>query len=321
MEAWAQALGGLYERPGDARTDQGEQPGGTVRELGSVRLSTVRGPAAEVRGDGRVAGWHLVLVQDGELELEQAGRTARIEAGGFVLLDSGRPFRIRLAGASNTVLATRLAGRPQPHDGLVARELGRRPGLAQLVAGFLAGLAADTAPYRPGDELRLGTVVSDLVALLLDEGLGDSALLPRIQAYIVQRLGEEGLTPDRVAAAHHISTRYLHRLFQRQGLTVASWIKGQRLERCRRDLADPGLRHLPVHVVAARWGFAQAADFSRAFRAAYGTTPTRFRAGVPGVWGRHLPRNCARSANDVRVPAQQTHGHDEARRIVPVTAH
>ncbi|WP_157869187.1 helix-turn-helix domain-containing protein, partial [Streptomyces atriruber] len=80
------------------------------------------------------------------------------------------------------------------------------------------------------------------------------------------------------AAAHHISTRYLHRLFQDQGLTVSSWIRRLRLERCRRALANPTLAAVPVGAIAARWGFAQPAVFTRAFRAAYGLTPSEVRA-------------------------------------------
>ncbi|WP_189145366.1 hypothetical protein [Streptomyces lacrimifluminis] len=41
------------------------------------------------------------------------------------------------------------------------------------------------------------------------------------------------------AACHHISVRYLHRLFPPQGITVSAWIRQRRPERCRRDLADP----------------------------------------------------------------------------------
>ena len=70
---------------------------------------------------------------------------------------------------------------------------------------------------------------------------------------------------------------YLHRLFQHDGITVAAWIREQRLERARRDLADPALRAVPVHQIAARWGFSHAAVFSRAFRAGYGVAPNDYR--------------------------------------------
>jgi AraC-like DNA-binding protein len=35
---------------------------------------------------------------------------------------------------------------------------------------------------------------------------------------------------------------------------------------------------MPVHTVAARWGFPRAAEFTRAFRTAHGVPPSELRA-------------------------------------------
>jgi AraC-like DNA-binding protein len=64
-------------------------------------------------------------------------------------------------------------------------------------------------------------------------------LLLRVQAFIEERLGDPALSPGMIAAANHISLRYLHKLFEPQSRTVAGFIRERRLERCRRDLADP----------------------------------------------------------------------------------
>ena len=74
-----------------------------------------------------------------------------------------------------------------------------------------------------------------------------------------------------------MSLRSLHQLFHDEGLTVAGWIRQRRLERCRRDLADPALAARPVAAIAARWGYPSAAEFSRAFRAAHGVPPAEYR--------------------------------------------
>jgi AraC-like DNA-binding protein len=71
--------------------------------------------------------------------------------------------------------------------------------------------------------------------------------------------------------------RYLHRLFEAQDTTVAAWIRRRRLERCRRDLADPAFRGVPVSAVAARWGLPDPAHFSRLFRRTYGLPPAEYR--------------------------------------------
>jgi hypothetical protein len=50
-----------------------------------------------------------------------------------------------------------------------------------------------------------------------------SMLLTRIYAFIQQHLGDPELSPGAVAAAHHISVSYLHKLFHAEGATVAGW--------------------------------------------------------------------------------------------------
>jgi AraC-like DNA-binding protein len=61
-----------------------------------------------------------------------------------------------------------------------------------------------------------------------------------------------------IAAAHHISVRLLHKLFQEQGQTVAGWIRARRLEGCQRDLLEPAEAGRPVAALAARWGYRSA---------------------------------------------------------------
>ncbi|HEY9356088.1 MAG TPA: helix-turn-helix transcriptional regulator, partial [Arthrobacter sp.] len=81
-------------------------------------------------------------------------------------------------------------------------------------------------------------------------------------------------------AAHFISTRHLHNVFHESGTTVATWIRSQRLDGARRELRDPLLAGKPVGAVAARWGFLDAAHFSRTFRDAFGVSPSDWRRGA-----------------------------------------
>jgi AraC-like DNA-binding protein len=103
------------------------------------------------------------------------------------------------------------------------------------------------------------------------------ALLATLQAFIDSHLADPELSPSTIAAAHHISLRYLHRLFEGQGTTVAERIKNRRLANCRQDLLDPSLAALPVNAIASRWGFIDPARFSRAFRDTYGQPPGEYR--------------------------------------------
>ncbi|MEV6810390.1 helix-turn-helix transcriptional regulator [Streptomyces sp. NPDC051132] len=80
-----------------------------------------------------------------------------------------------------------------------------------------------------------------------------------------------------IADAHHLSARTVQRLFQQQGTTVSAFIREQRLNRCRRDLADPSLAHHSIRSVAARWGFPRPAEFTRTFQADTGLSPSQYR--------------------------------------------
>jgi AraC-like DNA-binding protein len=100
----------------------------------------------------------------------------------------------------------------------------------------------------------------------------------QITAYIERHLGDAGLAPGDIAAAHHVSTRQLHKLFHAQGTTVSGWIRERRLEHCRRDLLDARYASRPVASIGARWGYPDAAHFSRLFKGAYGLSPRDYRS-------------------------------------------
>lgn len=95
----------------------------------------------------------------------------------------------------------------------------------------------------------------------------------RIRRHIDQRLAAPDLTADTVAAAFGMSRATLYRLFAPLG-GVVEYIRARRLHRAFLDLAQPGAR---VSEVARRWRFASEASFARAFKAAYGISPSAAR--------------------------------------------
>jgi AraC-like DNA-binding protein len=108
----------------------------------------------------------------------------------------------------------------------------------------------------------------------------EEALVRRVHAFIEQRLADPALSPAVIADAHHISVRYLYKLFEGQHRGVAGWIRERRLERSRRDLLDPAMADRPVSAIAARWGLVDPAHFSRIFRATYGIPPLEYRRRI-----------------------------------------
>ncbi|GLW12802.1 AraC family transcriptional regulator [Microtetraspora sp. NBRC 13810] len=271
-----------------------------VMDLGAVQVtgmtySTLRSqrtPKLIRRSDPEL--YAIQLVTRGGQHLGQNNRVATLGANDLAMYCSFRPFDTWIEAGDGTV-ASMVAQIPRALlpfpdnklDGLLARPMSAQEGIGALVAAFLTHLDGDTGPYRPMDGSRLGMVLIDLIAALLAHHLESDHALPggsrrralflEVRAFILRNLGDPHLSPDGIAAAHHISLRYLQRLFQQHGLSVSAWIREQRLERCRRDLVDPALGAHPVHAIAARWGFPHPQHFSRAFHHAYGVSPRDYR--------------------------------------------
>ncbi|MFF2149311.1 helix-turn-helix domain-containing protein [Kitasatospora sp. NPDC058190] len=279
-------------------------------ELGPVTLLRSSFPPARFRRTAKMVRrsdpgvYHLTLVLDGGLSLTRDDRvpTTTFNPGELYVLDSSQPYDVRGLGV-------RAAGRAEPRveavgvdfpvsllplpprrlRELMGRAYSGQEGTCALLAQFLVGLDRQATALGPVEAPRLGTIVVDLMAAWLARELDAEAAVPddarqralveNVRTFIRRNLHDPELSPSVIATAHHISVSYLHRLFtqQSQGDTVAAWIRGQRLEKAHRDLADPALRAVPVHTLAARWGIPRASDFTRSFRAAYGITPSEHR--------------------------------------------
>jgi len=186
--------------------------------------------------------------------------------------------------------------RPERPQSLLAGRPPAGTGLNAIFARYLISVASalEQGEVSEPETGRLGEAALDLAAAVLAAQAGApgrpapetrrQALLSRIEAFIERNLGDPGLTPAVIAARHHVSLGYLHRIFQPRELTLAAWIRHQRLERCRADLTDPRLRAMPAHAIGARWGFRSPADFSRAFRTAHGIPPGGYRRQALAGW-------------------------------------
>ncbi|QGN49460.1 helix-turn-helix domain-containing protein [Micromonospora sp. WMMC415] len=239
----------------------------------------------------------LALNTAGSTSATQDDRCSTGRAGDFTFYDGSRPHEVHHHGddagrePASSIAAliphTALPLPPQRLAPLFGGGMSGRTGVGALLAQFLTQVATHPEQYHAADAARLGTIGLDLATTLLGRHLVSEhaipsevrrrALVTQVRAYVQQHLDDATLHPQTIADAHHISLRSLHRLFEAEETTVASYIRGLRLERCRHDLADAALRAQPIQTIAARWGFPDKAHFSRMFRAAYGITPQSWR--------------------------------------------
>lgn len=267
---------------------------------GDVQLSALsysslmsrRTPVLVRRSDPEL--FQVALVRSGQQHLAQAGRSACLARGQMVLYDSSLPFEaaVEAGGPAADSLVLQFPKKLLPLRGnhirrLLAVPLNARDGVGRLLAGFLVGLSEEGADCTPQDRARLQATAVDLVSAVLAHHLDEPRTSPtrcpkqvlflQVSSYIQEHLSCQDLTPASVAAAHQVSLRTLHRLFESNGTTLTTFVRQQRLERIRRDLSAAHLAHLPAHALGARWGYPDPAAFTRAFRNVYGAPPATYR--------------------------------------------
>ena len=101
------------------------------------------------------------------------------------------------------------------------------------------------------------------------------ALRAEVRRYVRARLQDVGLCPESIARAHALSVRALHALFEDSDESVAGLVRRERLARCFEDLERPSAGS--VTEIAFRWGFRDAAHFSRVFKREFDVTPSEVR--------------------------------------------
>ncbi|MER5352081.1 helix-turn-helix domain-containing protein [Kitasatospora sp. NPDC002551] len=300
-EFWHDAVARTFI-PLETRLLEAEPRAGVLSSdrLGVLQITrATAGPQVNLRNRRAVAaggeGWITVAMHHrGRGKLVQDGKEVVVGPGEFTLSDSSRLFTKVLPEPFDlTTFHLPRAALPVHDDELraaVATPFSIGAGTTGLVASYLrklAGGAADLDPYTGG---RLAETAVDLLAVLVRERSGSLrpappeatlAMIARIKDYAIRHLGDPELSPERIAAANHVSVRYLHKLFQSEETTVARWIQRRRLEMCARELARRPA--VTVSSVAQRWGFVSPAHFSRVFRAAHGVSPREWRVTRAGI--------------------------------------
>jgi AraC family transcriptional regulator, positive regulator of tynA and feaB len=188
------------------------------------------------------------------------------------LLTRGEAFRQRLgdAGPTRPVVVS-----DHPAFGALMREAVRlfAQQSAQLSPEAAAALFDSTVELA-----RLACAPSSAAKALLESRSG--LLFQLVSSYVERNFRNPQLGAARIAAAHGISPRYIHKLFEQYGpgQSLTKYVIDCRLAWAARRLADPRAQHATVTDTAFAAGFSDLTHFYRAFRRRYGAAPGKFRA-------------------------------------------
>ena len=280
----------------------------TTGALGSLKIFEVTGSAVDVRRTRATIrrsdpGLVKVAVQlRGRGLIAQRDRQAVLTPGDFVVYDTSEPYLLRWENDYTlfVVMFPRSALKMSANgiSSITAVPIRADHGVGALVSRFLSGLRLGLSAGSLNSNPRFEEAAIDLVCASVSDqasqinGALGATILASAKSFIDRHHADPALDPSMVAAAHHISPRYLRKLFAAAGITVAGCIKERRLERCRYDLEDRSLLRDSIGTICARHGYVDSAHFSRLFKQRYGLSPRAFRGEIVKTCGSACHATC-----------------------------
>lgn len=175
-------------------------------------------------------------------------------------------------------------------DDAVMRRIPRNAVGLGLLRKYLEVVADDEALAEPLSQRVIVSHFYDLAALALGAKCDSAALaesrtvrsvrLAAIKADIVANLHDGDLDATMVATRNRMTVRYLHKLFQNEGITYSEFVLSQRLARAYGILRSPLQSPRAISTIAFELGFNDLSYFNRAFRRRYHATPSDVRNGA-----------------------------------------
>jgi AraC-like DNA-binding protein len=234
----------------------------------------------------------LIFYLAGGCALDVEGRAAEVNTGDICILDMTRRSALRAPDFNNlsVILPRALLAPLVPNfDVLHGLILRRSSPLNTMLASHLRALFAE-APSLGVQDVR--AAVRGTAALIAEFAgaspngraaaaqVGAVASLQAVRRIIEANLANPELGPEYLCRQLGMSRAKLYRQFEPIG-GVREYIQQRRLMRAYQTITNPAHAHERVGGIAARCGFSNDSVFSRAFREAYGMSPTDLR-NAPG---------------------------------------
>jgi AraC family transcriptional regulator, positive regulator of tynA and feaB len=304
LESWSEILAAThlsFDVTPTFRTPDDFRGAVTRRAIGELMLVDCtsspwhghRGRAEMGDDGGAVASEHVLgfqFVCKGVEVVREGSRELALKAGDVVLWDGLQPTDVEIVEPfyKRTLLFPRervLAICPR------LAELSALPSLdgsgsARLLVRYMNALATELPLLDHAGTVAAANAALELLRAAVEPRVPSSRAVTRaamraeIRRYVRTHLQDPMLGPASIARAYSMSVRALHALFEDADTSVAGLVRSERLARCLEDLQRPNGGS--VTDIAFRWGFCDAAHFSRVFKREYGATPSEIRQTATG---------------------------------------
>lgn len=293
-ERWRTALAGAFAGLQSERLPPGLHVGpgplvGAIEHasLGRVDAFRVGGTPQVVRRTRRSLAdvpddpFKVCIQRRGRSVVRQGDTELVLAPGDVAIYDTSRPYELRFDEGWECLAMTLPRRALAASDAVIERSMSRGWTAVDGRTGVLGHLLRSAVREVPqaGGAAHLGEAAIQLLSSLVgvDQADPGETLRARIITYVEAHASDPYLGHDAVAAAHGLSPRSLHRLFENQPRSVMAHLREFRLLAIRDALLDPVHASLSTAAIAARWGFPDPSHFARTFRSRFGITPGALR--------------------------------------------
>ena len=272
----------------------GSVHGQDVCGLGLAHIRTNAGLISRLRtcGDGEDDRYcFLILQSSGHQRIRQHNKVIELGPEDIALVDSARAFEIEPLGLVHNISVhlprkevSMQLGQKQPFG-----KLARNTVATHMIRALVRSLGdvelnTDSGGRRDGPVLEQAMIGFAVAGLDERTGgqpgfacVGHDDIYGLATRLVEASLQEAELGPEYLARRLNVSVRQLYRLFEQRHESISRYIQQRRLERVAQDLRAQDLRHESITQIAFKWGFVDAAHFSRVFKRHFQHAPRDFR--------------------------------------------
>jgi len=228
--------------------------------------------------------YSLSFPERGSAEIAVGGKSARLLPQNAYLLNNGLTARLKVSGEYSTfnikIPLSSLEFRVGRKTEILHRAIVQPDSIYHMMQRLIMDLLCNVETLDDRSVGFLTNQMLDTVAFFLlsggassEDSLALQAVRARILAFLDSHYADAGLTPDRIARACGISRSYLYKVFSGSE-TVMESLRNRRLKAAR-GMIENNFANQSLTQIAYVCGFSSSSEFSRQFKAAFGTAPSR----------------------------------------------
>src|SRR5580692_7367474 len=221
----------------------------------------------------------------------QVGREFRMDAGAAVLLSCGdvgaKDYPVPSEFLTLRIPRRLLNGMAAKPEDELARPIAANTEALRLLVDYVQATLKNRQLQSPELRRLFAGHICDLVALAVGAtrdaaniayGRGmRAARLQAVNAFVARNIHRADLSAKTAAIHLGVTPRYVHLLFETEGLSFNKFVVERRLLRAYEMLFDSQRFDRTITMIAFKVGFSDLSHFSRAFRRRFGMTPSEAR--------------------------------------------